>query len=239
MKRRTCYLAAGALVALGVAAQSTDYAWSAPIFAHKGSGGFTNATCLNSGAWQATLSVTGTNPELHPMATVTFNGQPPMNPVAVPYSHNVTAPPSQSTLTASAHIVWDDGFTQDVGPYVAHRPEGCTPPTTVVGVTTTTTCAAAIPPRDDCNEVTTSTSPTSTPIPVPSSPTSLVPPATTATGNPASTSPEPPRVKSSPSTSQPISLPTTGSSDTVPIVAGIGALLVGGILLLAGRRGES
>jgi len=37
----------------------------------------------------------------------------------------------------------------------------------------------------------------------------------------------------------PRTLPTTGSSSTIVIVAGLGALLVGGILLYAGRRGQA
>lgn len=237
MKRRTCYLAAGTLFVLpSIGFALAPPAHSLPLFQHTGAGGFTNATCLESGAWQATLNVTGTNPELHPMATVTFNGQPPMNPVAVPYKHNVMGEASQSTLTASAHIVWDDGFTQDVGPYVAHRPDGCTPPTTA-GVTTTTTCAEAIPPRDDCEGATTSTS-TSTPSTT--NPPATPPSVTTVAGSVPPTSTPPAHNSSPTSTSQPnINLPTTGSSSTMVIFAGIGVALVGGILLLAGRRGTS
>jgi len=40
-------------------------------------------------------------------------------------------------------------------------------------------------------------------------------------------------------TTVPRTLPTTGSSSTIVIVAGLGAQLVGGILLYAGRRGQA
>jgi LPXTG-motif cell wall-anchored protein len=42
-----------------------------------------------------------------------------------------------------------------------------------------------------------------------------------------------------PKKAAPTALPATGSSSTIVIVAGVGALLVGAILLFAGRRGEA
>jgi hypothetical protein len=206
--------------------------------AHTAQAGFSPATCFESGAWGATLTITATNLELDPQATITVNGQPPMNPVAVPYTHQYTAMAGDATLTASAHIVWTDGFTQNVGPFVAHRPDGCTPPTTQPGTTTTTTCAMAIPPRGDCEGATTST-PTSSPVPS-STPTTSGDVATTVPGPVAPTTvatiSKPPQPLT-PTTRSTIALPSTGASDTLKILAVIGGFLVifGAIALTAKR----
>jgi hypothetical protein len=239
MKRKTAatLFFGGAIGLSSIGYALAPPAHSLPLFQHTAQAGFSPATCFESGAWGATLTITATNLELDPQATITVNGQPPMNPVAVPYTHPYTAMAGDSTLTASAHIVWTDGFKQDVGPFIAQRPDGCTPPTTQPGTTTTTTCAMAIPPRGDCEGATTSTPSTSTP-PIPTVPGTSpsattvavsVPPTSTATTHNAS--------PTSTLRSVPINLPPTGASDILTWIGitALGLIVVGTIALTAKR----
>jgi LPXTG-motif cell wall-anchored protein len=114
-------------------------------------------------------------------------------------------------------------------------PTGCTPSGTTVAPTTppTTTCANAIPVRADCGPTAPSSPGTTVAVP-----TTAAPPETTTTEKVpvAIVRSGPPKTPQAPVVSKPAALPATGSNDTIAVVAGLGALLVGGILLLAGRR---
>jgi hypothetical protein len=229
MRRRTGYLAAGALAVLGVAAQSTDYASAAPIFQHKPAASFGQATCLPSGVWQATLVVTADVPggtaNLAPAGATDFDK--PM-----PVSNVFSIAPSVTDYPVTVTASWPDGFVAAPITVVAHRPaEGCTPPTTVAGVTTTTTCTEAIPPRDDCEVP---TSPTTTP-PSPSTTTvassSSVPPVGTAVvrSTPSIVPSSTPKITTG-------ALPATGASDTGLLIVIVGAFTAGVALLVLGQR---
>lgn len=192
--------------------------------AHTGDGGLTNPRCLDGTAWAVTLNLTADYLNLNPTATVIYTGNV-MQGAPVPYSHQFTT--QGSTFTASAHIVWSDGFTEDVGPWTATKPGGCTPPTTQGGVTTTTTCAQAIPPRADCGTATT----VATTVPPPVLTVATVPPTTAAEQPSATVQQGPPRT---PPTNP---LPATG--DTPWLLVGLGVVCLGLGLIAWGVLGAA
>lgn len=214
------------LATLGVAAGATLYT-AGIASAHTGGGGLTNARCLTGDAWAVTLNLTGDYLELHPTATITYTGNQ-MQGAPIPYTHQFTL--TGPTFTASAHIVWTDGFTKDVGPFTANRPDGCVPPTTQPGTTTTTTCAMAIPPRGDCG----GPIPDATTVPPPTTIAPVVEPTTIL---PDTTTTSPARAVTPPPTNPPAAhqtvgqLPTTGGTSTMLVALGVVMLAFGAILV--------
>jgi len=229
---RRYYLAAAGLAGLFVAAGSIEFAGTAhslPLFQHTSAAAFTDAHCLDSGAWQATLTINGTDLNKNPVATIS-NTQAPLK-VGLPYSHPFTMPASAKTFTVSIVVDWNDGVHNDLGTFTADRPDGCTPATTA-GTTTTTTCAQAIPPRTDC-EVTTSVPPISAPT-TSASPTSSSVPASTVA---SSTSPAVRDASTSIVRPAPIYLPPTGASDWLLLAVAVGGFLIlAGLVLTTARR---
>lgn len=203
-----------------------------------------DSTCLASGPWQFTLSITSD------VAGGVARIDNPVSPLQanVPYSTKFTVPADQATSTLKIRVTWPDGFQSpaaDQPPmsYTATRPaSGCTPSST--STPPTTTCAGAIPPREDCGGVPASVPPNTIGTPTTITPVVESTPQITAAPPASAEVPSAPRA-SSPAPSGPASivkapvLPTTGSSSTGIVLAGVAALLVGGALLLAGRRGSA
>jgi LPXTG-motif cell wall-anchored protein len=204
--------------------------------AHSSGATFSNARCADNSVWNADLAITATNPELHPTATIQTSASPISN-AHVPYNHTFIIPNTRDSYTVSIVLRWDDGFTEDLGSFTAHRPTGCVvPPTTATPPTTT--CAEANPPRDDCHGATTAppttvitiVEPTTIPVVVESLPQLTAP---TTAGTPVTVA------RTGPSRTVATNLPPTGSSSSNFIIGGVAGLLVGGVLLVASRRRAS
>jgi hypothetical protein len=204
--------------------------------AHSSGATFTNARCADNNVWNADLAITATNPELHPTATIQTSASPISN-AHVPYNHTFIIPNTRDAYTVSIVLRWDDGFTQDLGSFTAHRPTGCVvPPTTATPPTTT--CAEANPPRDDCHGATTAppttvitiVEPTTIPVVVESLPQLTAP---TTGGTPVTVA------RTGPPRTVATNLPPTGTSTTRILFAATALLLLAGVALLAGRRRAS
>lgn len=219
MTRRKVILAGVALVGLFVIAGSIEHADAAPIMQHSGGSVWLDSNCLPNGAWQATLNITATNPELNPVAHIT---DPATDyDVAVPFVKVYTLPGTQADETVKVVITWSDGFTVLTGTHTIERPAGgCASVATSVVPTT----GAVTSP---------STTPT-TATPVPGSST-----ATTPTSTISST---PPFIRGylTPQLAPPISivqtttpkaaLPETGGSPVEPVLIAAGLIVVGALL---------
>lgn len=229
------HLAALGLVGLFVLACSLwpPKADARPLPAHHAVAAFTQGVCQPSGAWAATLTVSADVPggtaHLEPTGVTGFD-------FPMPISRAFPAiDPHFTTFSVKVTVRWPDGFVADPITVTATRPpDGCTAPTT-----STTTCEQAIPVRDDC-ATTTTPAPTTTLPMVESSVVQAPEPTTIPQSTPETTAAAvTPSPSLQPSTTAPIFLPTTGDNSTVFIVAGVGALLIGAVLLFAGRRGEA
>jgi hypothetical protein len=219
---------AAAIIPLGIAA----FAGSAS--AHTASALTTDAVCLNqTGAWKFNLTVTVTNPELNPVATIA-NSASPYTVHTFPYTTTFTETGKQATVRVTT--VWSDGFKTDSGVLTVKAPAGgCVPATTVPAPTTTTTCSAAVPPRQDCGGVV--PPPTVEPTTVVPPPDSTIPPVSSPV-TPAPAAPTTAVRRASPTTAAAVAeLPHTGAGNSPRNVAIAFAMTGLGIaLVLVTRR---
>jgi LPXTG-motif cell wall-anchored protein len=199
------------------------------------------STCEN-GRWTVAMSVTSQFDGTIHVQLSDPHGPIPLFELAPHATKTITEHPDAGSNSWS--WVWTSPDGHLLGDAVSGkvtRPDGCGTPTTTTAAPPTTTCAAAIPPRDDCGDTPPAT--VATTIPATVDATTTVPAAATSTEptNPpssdsATTARRAPASPAGPSTSIPITLPTTGSTPTGPVVAGAAALLLGGLLLLVRRR---
>jgi len=192
-----------------------------PASAHDLTGGSAQATCEGQTV-QVTWNFVSENAGDNTIQSVSFNRSVSSSSFT---ANTVTAHTTEQpgTVSLTATVVFQDDY------HSSH--------------TVTTTI-----PDDVCPPPTTTTVPPTT-VPPTTVPPTTVPPTTTPVTNPPTT-PQPttaPTVQDTvaapaavaPRATVPAALPTTGSSSTVVIVAGLGALLIGAILLFAGRRGQA
>jgi LPXTG-motif cell wall-anchored protein len=215
---------AGGLLAAGISAVGIAVL-AGPASAHDLDGGAANAVCVGDTA-QVTWTFTSSNAGDHTIQSVSFNRS------VTSSSHTASTVTAQTneavgaTVSLTATVTFDDEF-QSAHTVTTTVPGDLCPPPTTTTVPPTTVPPTTVPP--------TTVPPTTTPVtttPVTTPPTTTQPTtAPTVQDTVAAAAPRPAAV--------PAALPTTGSSSTVVIVAGLGALLVGAILLFAGRRGAA
>ena len=191
-----------------------------PASAHDLTGGSAQATCEGQTV-QVTWNFVSENAGDNTIQSVTFNRAVSSSSfTASTVTAHTTEQPGTVSLTAT--VVFQDDFHSSHTVTTTIPDDVCPPPTT------TTVPPTTVPP--------TTVPPTTTPVTTP--PTTAPAPTTAPTVQDTVAAPAavPPRQVT---TTVPRTLPTTGSSSTIVIVAGLGALLVGGILLYAGRRGHA
>jgi LPXTG-motif cell wall-anchored protein len=191
-----------------------------PASAHDLTGGSAQATCEGQTV-QVTWNFVSENAGDNAIQSVTFNRAVSSSSfTASTVTAHTTEQPGTVSLTAT--VVFQDDYHSSHTVTTTIPDDVCPPPTT------TTVPPTTVPP--------TTVPPTTTPVTTP--PTTAPAPTTAPTvqdtvAAPAAVTPR------QVTTTVPRTLPTTGSSSTIVIVAGLGALLVGGILLYAGRRGQA
>jgi LPXTG-motif cell wall-anchored protein len=212
-------LLAGGLLAAGISAVGVAVV-AGPASAHDLTGGSADATCVGDTA-QVTWTFVSGNAGDHVIQSVSFDrGVNSSSHTA----DTVTARTSESvgaTVSLQATVVFEDDYQSSYTATTTIPGDICPPPTTTT-----------VPPE-------TTVPPTTTPVTTP--PTTAAPQPTTApTVRDTVAAPViVPKQVTTTAAVRPATLPTTGTSSTMVIVAGIGALLIGGILLLAGRRGAA
>jgi LPXTG-motif cell wall-anchored protein len=214
-------LLAGGLLAAGISAAGIAFG-AGPASAHDLNGGSAQATCEGQTA-QVTWNFVSTNAGDHTIQSVTFDRGVSSSSFT---ATTVTAHTTElvgATVSLTATVVFEDDFHSWHTVTTTIPDDLCPPPTT-----TTVPPPTTVPP--------TTAPPTTTPVTTP--PTTAPAPTTAPTVQDTVAAPAavPPRQVT---TTLPRTLPTTGSSSTVVIVAGMGALLVGALLLVAGRRGRA
>jgi len=193
-----------------------------PASAHNLTGGSAEATCVGDTA-QVTWSYVSGDAGSYTIQSVAFNRS------VLSSSHTdttVTArtnEPVGQSVSLQATVTFDDGYQSAFTATTTVPDDICPPPTT----TTTEPPTTTVPP--------TTVPPTTTPT---TPPPTVVPAVPTAPPTVPTTAAVVPRQVTTTVAVRPVALPTTGSSSTLVIIAGVAALLVGGVLLLAGRRGE-
>lgn len=210
--------AAGALAALVSLVLLAHGAW-----AHTSEARFSPPSCIDGAAWSATLSITATNVELDPVATVSDAASPFDVHVGAAWRQLFTS--RLDSMTVSVRLRWSDGFTKDLGSFTATRPDGCTPPPSSppapVPVAPDVSIAAptsVVPPPAES----TTTSSSATTVPPPSTPATTAPPAK--------------RTPPAPSGVAVAQLPVTGSGTELLVRVVVALVLAGAFLLLVVRR---
>jgi LPXTG-motif cell wall-anchored protein len=194
-----------------------------PASAHDLTGGSAQATCQGDTV-QVTWSFVSTNAGEHTIQSVSFSRAVSSSGHTATTATAQTTEPAGATVSLTATATFEDGYRSPKTVTTTIPDDVCPPPTTTTVPPTTTT----VPPE------TTTVPPTTTPV---TSPPTTTQPTTAPTVE--DTVAAPAVVPKQVTTVAPTRLPTTGSSSTVVIVAGLGALLVGAILLFAGRRGQA
>jgi LPXTG-motif cell wall-anchored protein len=213
---------AGGLLAAGIGAVGIGVL-AGPASAHDLTGGSAQATCVGDTA-QVTWTFASENAGDHVIQTVSFDRSVSSSSHTANTVTAHTNEPVGTSVSLTATVTFEDQFQSSHTVTTTIPDDLCPPPTTTTVPPTTTT----VPPA------------TTTVVPAPpTQPT--VPPTQPAAPTTAPVSVVPTVAPQQVTTAavRPTALPTTGSSSTVVVIAGLGALLVGGVLLFAGRRGAA
>jgi LPXTG-motif cell wall-anchored protein len=206
-------LLAGGLLAAGIGAVGIGVL-AGPASAHDLTGGSAQATCVGETA-QVTWTFVSENAGDHAIQTVLFDRSVSSSSHTANTVTARTNEPVGTTVSLTATVTFEDQFQSSHTVTTTVPDDLCPPPTTTTVPPTTTT----VPPT------TTTVVPAQPTVPPTQPPTTVAPTAAPQQVTTAAV--------------HPTALPTTGSSSTVVVIAGLGALLVGGVLLLAGRRGAA
>lgn len=227
---------AGGLLAVGLSAIGVAVA-AGPASAHDLNGGSAQKSCVPGDGVNVTWTFTSSNAAGHHIVSASFSRavlSSSFTDTTVTAGTNEKAGTSVS-LTATA--TFEDGFVTSHKVDTTIPTDLCPPPTTTTVLPTTTT----VPPVTTTVPSVTTTAPSVASSPPPTAPveaTTVQPPPVSLIQAPPTTACTPPGSPILPGATV-CTLPTTGSSSTVVIVAGLGALLVGAILLASGRRGAA
>jgi LPXTG-motif cell wall-anchored protein len=211
---------AGGLVAAGMSAVGIG-ALAGPASAHDLTGGSAQATCEGQTV-QVTWTFVSRNAGEHTIQSVSFDRSVSSSSHTATTVTAHTTEPGGTTVALTATAVFEDGF-QAPHTVTTTIPDDICPPATTTTVAPTTTAPPTTTPPTTTPPTTTpvTTAPTTAPVttPAPTVPDTVAAPAATPRAAAAVTA-----------------LPTTGTSATVLIVAGLGAMLIGAIVLFTVRR---
>jgi LPXTG-motif cell wall-anchored protein len=214
-------------------------AYARPLPQHHAQVSLSPGVCTTNGMWSTTLTVTEDVPD------GTAHISDPASPFthSVPFTRTYNLRSNVSPWTVTVYVTWPDGFVSDTFHLTAHVPEGgCVEAPT----TTTTVRQATCQPGEHLRNPSTQDNVCVPDITVPSEPTTVVTNPPTSVVAPPETSPP---VSSPPTTAAPQSptttvalpthLPVTGAASTDTLVAGVLAVIIGGGLIILGRRRAS
>lgn len=214
-------LAVGVLAALVSLVVLAGGAW-----AHTSEATFTGEKCIVDGAaWSATLTITATNVELDPVATVSTAASPYSVHVGASWSQLFTA--QSDSITVAVALRWSDGFTKDLGSFTASRPTGCTPPASSPPAPVPSTPTVLIPP------VVITPAPA---VPVDSTTSSSSAPPAPPPSARATTAPPARRTPPAPSGVAVAQLPVTGSATALLGKVAVALIMIAVFLIAAARR---
>jgi LPXTG-motif cell wall-anchored protein len=199
--------------------------------AHDLTGGSAQATC-SAGSVTVSWTFTSANAGDHTIQVVTFDRPVSSSSHTTDTVSATTHETPGTSVELRATVTFEDGFqsshtvTTTIPNTICPSPSTSVPPTTVPPTTVppTTVPPTTVPPT---TVPPTTAPPTTAPAPSTTAPVPTVEPKVDVT----------PPAQAPPTTAHPVTaLPTTGSTSTAVLVAGLGSLLVGGALLVAGRR---
>lgn len=230
-------LIGGAAIAVGLSV----FGFAGPASAHDLNGGSAQKTCVPGDNVDVTWTFTSSNAAGHHIVSVAFSRAVTSSSFTADTVTAETNEVAGHTVSLTATATFEDQFVTSHTVTTTIPTDLCPSPTTVATtiLPTTTTVPTTAPPTTIPPTTAVVTSP-------PSSPPPTAPVEATTVQGPATSIAQSAPTTVCTSAGQPIgpgavvcALPTTGTSATVLILAGLSVLLIGAILFVSGRRGEA